>query len=55
MADTPATGWVASRLATAGVGAALTALAAWIALRNLGLPTRDGWVSGCLLLFGSSP
>ena len=44
MADTPATGWVASRLGTAGVGAALTALAAWIALRNLGLPTRDGWV-----------
>lgn len=44
MADTPLTGSVASRLGTASVGAALTGLAAWLALRNLSLPTRDGWI-----------
>lgn len=44
MADDPLTDSVASRLGTASVGAALTGLAAWIALRNLRLPTHDGWI-----------
>jgi hypothetical protein len=42
MADAPPT--IASRLITASVGVALTGLAAWIALRNLRLPTPDGWI-----------
>ncbi len=45
MADEPPpTGSDAGRLGTAILGAALTGLAAWIALRNLRLPTRDGWI-----------
>jgi hypothetical protein len=51
MADAPPTGSAASRLGAAGVGAALIGLASWLALRNLSLPTRDGWifwVPGCL-------
>jgi len=44
MADAPLTDSVASRLGTAGAGAALTGLAAWLALRNLRLPTHDGWI-----------
>jgi hypothetical protein len=34
----------ARRLGTAGVAAALTGLAVWLTLRNLSLPTRDGWI-----------
>ena len=44
MADAPAAGSVASRLGTASLGLVLIALAAWLALRNLSLPTRDGWM-----------
>jgi hypothetical protein len=44
MADAPLTGSVANRLGTASVGAVLIGLAAWIALRNLRLPTHDGWI-----------
>jgi hypothetical protein len=42
MTDAPPS--IASRLTTASVGAVLTGLAAWIALRNLRLPTPDGWI-----------
>jgi hypothetical protein len=34
----------AARLASAGLGAALTGLAGWIALRNLSLSGSDGWI-----------
>ena len=44
MTDAPPGGSGARRLGTASVGAALTGLAAWLALRNLSLPTRDGWI-----------
>lgn len=44
MADPPLTGSVTSRLGTAGLGAALAGLAVWLALRNLRLPTHDGWI-----------
>ena len=42
--DTPLGGSVVSRLGTASVGIALTVLATYIVLRNLSLPTRDGWI-----------
>jgi hypothetical protein len=32
------------RMAFAGLGTALLALAGWIALRNLSLPSNDGWI-----------
>jgi hypothetical protein len=32
------------RGASAGLGAALLGLAGWIALRNLSLPSNDGWI-----------
>jgi hypothetical protein len=32
------------RVVWAGVGAALLGLAGWIALRNLSLPSSDGWI-----------
>ena len=44
MADAPATGSVVSRLGTASLGVVLITLAAWLALRNLSLPARDGWM-----------
>jgi hypothetical protein len=44
MADAPATVSLASRLGTASLGVVLITLAAWLALRNLSLPTRDGWM-----------
>lgn len=34
----------AINLGTASLGVALTGLAVWLALRNLRLPTRDGWI-----------
>jgi hypothetical protein len=34
----------AGRLATGVVAAALTSLSAWITVRNLSLPTQDGWI-----------
>jgi hypothetical protein len=43
VADPPLTGSV-GRLATAALGAALVGLALWLALRNLRLPTHDGWI-----------
>jgi hypothetical protein len=44
MAAARFTGSVVRRLGSAGVGAALAGLAAYIALRNLRLPTHDGWI-----------
>ena len=44
MTSAPSSDSVARRLASAGVGAALLGLAAWIALRNLSLPGNDGWI-----------
>jgi hypothetical protein len=40
----PLTGPIARRLGTAAVAAALAGLAVWLALRNLSVPTRDGWI-----------
>ena len=42
-ADSPA-GSVSSRLGAAVIGTALAGLAVWIAMRNLSLPTQDGWI-----------
>lgn len=42
--DTSPSSSAASRLGPAGLGAALAGLAVWIALRNLGLATLDGWI-----------
>ena len=44
MTDAPHTGSVAGRMGMALVGGVLTGIAAYIALRNLSLPTRDGWI-----------
>jgi len=44
MADPPLTGSVARRLGTAALGAALAGFAGWLALRNLRLSTREGWI-----------
>jgi hypothetical protein len=45
MADeAPLSGSISGRLGTASVGIALTTFAAYIALRNLSLPTQDGWM-----------
>jgi hypothetical protein len=57
MIDTPLTGSVASRLGRASAGIAMTVLGTYIALRNLSLPARDGWifwVPGTLWLFTMS-
>jgi hypothetical protein len=40
----PSTGSIAGRVASAGIGAALIGAAAWLTLRNLSLPTQDGWM-----------
>ena len=42
-ADAPA-GSVSGRLGAAVIGTALAGLAVWIAMRNLSLPTQDGWI-----------
>ncbi len=44
MTSAPPSDFVARRLGSAGLGAALMGLAGWIALRNLSLPGNDGWV-----------
>jgi len=44
MTSAPSSDFVARRLGSAGLGAALIGLAAWIALRNLSLPSNDGWI-----------
>ena len=44
MTDAPVPGTVAGRLGSASLGVVLITLAAWLALRNLSLPTRDGWI-----------
>ena len=44
MTSAPSSDSVARRLVAAGVGAALLGLAAWIALRNVSLPSNDGWI-----------
>ncbi|HKU63261.1 MAG TPA: hypothetical protein VJQ44_18820 [Gemmatimonadales bacterium] len=36
--------WPVRRLGSAAVGTALLGIAAWLALRNLSLPTHDGWM-----------
>ncbi len=36
--------FVMRRVAFAGLGTALLALAGWITLRNLSLPSTDGWI-----------
>jgi hypothetical protein len=43
MADAPSAS-IAGRWGMASVGGALIGLAAWLALRNLGLSTHDGWI-----------
>jgi len=40
----PPADFVTRRMAFAGLGTALLALAGWIAVRNLGLPSNDGWI-----------
>lgn len=44
MTSAPPTDWLARRLGSAAVGTALLGVAGWLTLRNLSLPTRDGWV-----------
>ena len=44
MTSAPPSDFVAHRLGSAGLGAALVGLAGWIALRNLSLPRNDGWI-----------
>jgi hypothetical protein len=36
--------FVPRRLGSAGLGAALMGLAGWLTLRNLSLPSNDGWI-----------
>ena len=42
--DAPPEPSIAGRLGNGVVAAALTSLAAWITVRNLGLPAQDGWI-----------
>jgi hypothetical protein len=44
MTSAPPSDFVARRLGSAGLGAALLGCAGWIALRNLRLSSHDGWV-----------
>lgn len=44
MTSAPPSDFVARRWGSAGLGTALIGLAGWIALRNLGLPSNDGWI-----------
>ena len=44
MTSAPRSEFIARRLGSAGLGAALMGLAGWIAVRNLSLPGNDGWV-----------
>ena len=44
MSIAPPAGFVMRRVAFAGLGTALLALAGWITLRNLSLPSNDGWI-----------
>jgi len=44
MAADPPAGSVSGRLGAAVIGTALAGLAVWIAMRNLSLPTQDGWI-----------
>jgi hypothetical protein len=44
MTSAPPSDFVARRLGFAGLGAAFLGLAGWIALRNLTLPSNDGWI-----------
>jgi hypothetical protein len=46
MTSPPPSEFLARRLGSAALGAALSVFAGWIAVRNLGLPIRDGifWV-----------
>jgi|SoiMethySBSTD1v2_1073268.scaffolds.fasta_scaffold66462_3 hypothetical protein len=44
MTSAPSSAFVARRLGFAGLGAAFLGLAGWIALRNLTLPSNDGWI-----------
>jgi hypothetical protein len=44
MTRVPLSDFGARRLGSAGLGAALMGLAGWLALRNLSLPSNDGWI-----------
>ena len=44
MSIAPPADFVMRRVAFAGLGTALLALAGWITLRNLSLPSNDGWI-----------
>ena len=44
MSIPPPADFIMRRVAFAGVGTALLALAGWITLRNLSLPSDDGWI-----------
>jgi hypothetical protein len=44
MSSAPPSDLVVRRVGSAWLGAALIGLAAWIALRNLSLPSTDGWI-----------
>jgi len=44
MSIAPPADFVMRRMAFAGLGTALLALAGWIAIRNLSLPSNDGWI-----------
>ena len=44
MTSAPPSDFIARRLGSAGLGAALLGLTGWIALRNLSLPGNDGWI-----------
>lgn len=44
MTSAPPSDSIARRSASAGLGAVLLGLAAWIALRNLSLASNDGWI-----------
>ena len=44
MSIAPPADFVMRRMAFAGLGTALLALAGWITFRNLRLPSNDGWI-----------
>ena len=44
MTSVPPPDLAVRRLGSAALGTALFCLAGWLALRNLRLPTRDGWI-----------
>jgi hypothetical protein len=44
MTNAPPPEFLARRLGSAALGAALIGFAAWLTLRNLSLPTHDGWI-----------